>query len=118
MTLTALTATLTLHQTQNDYHELTKIIDVKLSNMKYAANFPVTINKSNTISLFDTGATISCMSKACFDKLQPKPTLVQKQTYKVNGANSKTLSPIGMTTCTPDFPKKFQQQFIDCEYLL
>ena len=48
------------------------IIEVKLSNMKYAVKFPVTINNNNTISLSDTGATISCMSKACFDKLLPK----------------------------------------------
>ena len=47
------------------------VIEVKLSNMKYAANFPITINKNNTISLFYTGATISCMSKGCFNKLQP-----------------------------------------------
>ena len=40
-----------------------------------------------TVSLFDTGATISCMPKACFDKLDPKPNLMQTQTYKVNGAN-------------------------------
>ena len=68
--------------------------------MKYAANFPVIINKNNTISLFDTGATISYMSKACFDKLQPKPTLVQTDTFKVSGANGNTLGPIRMTTCT------------------
>ena len=65
--------------------------------MKYATNFPMTINKNNTISLFDTGATISCMSKTCFDKLQPKPILVQTHTYKVNGANGNGLGPIGMT---------------------
>ena len=79
MTLTVLIATLTLHQTQND-SQADKIIEVKLSNMKYAANFPVTMNKNNTISLFDMGATISCMSKACFNKLKPKPTLVQIKT--------------------------------------
>ena len=39
------------------------IIKVKLRNTKYATNFPVTINKNLTISLFDTDATISCMSK-------------------------------------------------------
>ena len=77
--------------------------------MKYAANFPVTINKNNTISLFDTGATISCMSKACFDKPQPKPALLQTHTYKVNDANGNSLGPLRMTTCTPEFPKKFQQ---------
>ena len=82
-------------------------MEVKLSNMEYAPNVPVTINKNNTISLFDTGATISCMSKPCFDKLQPKPTLVQTNTYKVNGANGNTLGPIRMTTCTLEFPKKF-----------
>ena len=49
--------------------------------MKYAANFPMTINKNNTISLFATGATISHMSKTCLDKLQSKPTLVQTKTY-------------------------------------
>ena len=45
--------------------------------------FLLQLRNNNTISLFDTGATISCMSKACFDKLQPKPTLVQTHTYKV-----------------------------------
>ena len=58
-----------------------KIIEVSLSNMKYDANFPVTINNNNTVSLFDTGATISYMSKACFDKLQPKPALVHIHTH-------------------------------------
>ena len=93
------------------------MIKVKLSNMKYAANFPVTINNNNTISLFHTGATISCMSKACFDKLQPKPTLVQTHAYKVNGANDNSLGPLGTIKCTLEFPTKFQQQFIVCEHL-
>ena len=64
-----------------------EIIKVKLSNMKYAANLPVTINKSNAISLLATGTTISCMSKACFDRLQPKPPLVKTHTYEVNSAD-------------------------------
>ena len=95
-----------------------KIIKVKLNNEKYAANYPVTINKNNTISLCDTGATISCMPKACFEKLDPKPTLIQKHTYKINGANGNSLGPIGTTTCTLEFPKKFQQHFIVYEHLL
>ena len=49
-------------------------------NTKYTTNFPVTIINSQTISLFDTGATISCMSKECFDTLDPKPTLKQAHT--------------------------------------
>ena len=85
--------------------------------MKYAANFPVTINK-NTISLFDPGVTISCMSKAFFEKLQPKLTLVQTNTYEVNCANGNSLGHIGMTTYALEFPKKFQQQFIICKHLL
>ena len=36
-----------------------KIIKLTISNIKHAANFPVTINWNRTISLFDTGATIS-----------------------------------------------------------
>ena len=56
--------------------------------MKYSTKFPVIINKNNTIFLFDTEATISCMSKSCFDKLQSKPALVQTHTYKVNGADA------------------------------
>ena len=86
--------------------------------MKYAANFPITINKNNTISLFETGATISCMSKAHFNKLQPKHILVQTCTYKVNGADGNSLGDIRMTTCTLEFPLKFQQQFIVCKHLL
>ena len=45
------------------------IIEVKLSDSKYAASFPVRVNNNQTISLFDTCATISYMPKACFDKL-------------------------------------------------
>ena len=85
--------------------------------MKYPANFPITINNNSAISLFDTGATISCMSKACFNKLQPKPALVQTHTYKVNGANGNSLGPLGTTTCTLEFPKQFQQ-FIVYKHLL
>ena len=71
-----------------------------------------------TISLFDTDATISCMSKTCFVKLDPIPTLAQTQMYKVNGTNGDSLSPLDATTCTLEFPKKFQQQFIVCEHLV
>ena len=75
--------------------------------MRYAANFPVTINNDNTISLFDRGATISYMSKVCFDKLQPKPALVQTHTYKVNGADTNSLGSLRTTSCTLEFHKKF-----------
>ena len=44
-----------LLQTPNDYLGEHEIIEVKLSDTKYAANFPVTINNNQTISLFDTG---------------------------------------------------------------
>ena len=50
------------------------------------------------LSLFDTEVTISYMSKVCFDKLQPKPVLVQMHTYKVNGANGNSLGPLRTTT--------------------
>ena len=81
-----------------------EVIEVTISNMKYAANFSITIIQNRTISLFNTGATISCMSKSCFDKLQPHPKLVRTNTYRVNGANENSLGPIGMTTCTLKFP--------------
>ena len=58
------------------------------------------------------------MSKAYFDKLQPNPVLVQTHTYKVNGTNGNSLGPLRTTTCTPEFPTKFQQQFIVCKHLL
>ena len=51
------------------------------------ANIPVKGNNNHTVSLFDTGATIPCMSKSCFDKLGPKPPLITQQTYRVNGAD-------------------------------
>ena len=70
------------------------------------------------VSLFDTCATISCMSKACFDKLDYKPLLITKCTYRVNGADGNSLGPLTTTTCTLEFPKMFQQQFIVCEHLL
>ena len=65
-----------------------------------------------------TGTTISCISKACFNKLHPKWTLVQTNIYKVNGSNGNSHGPIGTGMCTLAFPKKFQQQFIICEHLL
>ena len=73
--------------------------------MKYAANFPVTINHTRTISLLNTGATISCMSKSCFEKLHPQPKLVQTSTYRIHCADGNSLGPIGMTTCTLKFPQ-------------
>ena len=73
--------------------------------MKYATNFPVTINRNNIISLFDLGATISCMSKACLDKLQPYQMLVQTNIYKVNSVDGNSHGPVGMTMCTLEFPK-------------
>ena len=82
------------------------------------ANFPVIINRNYTISPFDTGATISCMFKACFNKLQLKPKLVETNIYKVNGVDGSTICPIGMTSYTVRFPKKFQQQFIIWENLV
>ena len=85
--------------------------------MKYAVNFLVTINWNRKISLFNTGTTISCLSKACFDKLQPQQNLVRTNTYRVNSVNGNILGPIGMTTCTLEFPQKFHQQFIVCENL-
>ena len=66
--------------------------------MKYAANISVTVNNNNTIPLFDTGATISCMLKACFDKLQPKAVLAQTHAYKVNGAHGNSPGPLGTTS--------------------
>ena len=69
---------------------------------------PVTTNKNKTISVYDTGTTISCMSKACFDKLDTKPTLIQTHTYKVNGASGNSPGSHATTTCTLEFPKKFQ----------
>ena len=83
---------------------MNKSIEVKLSNMKYAAQLS---HKNNTISLFDTGATISCMSKACFDKLQPEPTLVQTKTYKVNGTNGNSLGPIERAHVLLNSPRNF-----------
>ena len=70
--------------------------------MKYVESFPVAINQNRTLSLFYAGVTIS---KSCFDKLQPLPKVVKTNTYRVNGAKVNSLGPIGMTTCTLNFPK-------------
>ena len=85
--------------------------------MKYVANVLVAINHNRTISLFDTRATISCLSKSCFDKLQPQPKLVQASTYRVNRADENIVGPIGTTPCTLKFPHKIHKQFIVCENL-
>ena len=69
------------------------------------------------LSQLDTGATISCIAKACF-KVQNKPKIVQTNIYKVNSANGNSLGPIGTTMHTLKFHKKFQQQFTICKNLL
>ena len=74
MTQTVLIGYSILLQTQNDYHGKMKLLNLKLRNAKYTTNFPVTINNNKTVSLFDMGATIYCMLKACFEKLEHKPT--------------------------------------------
>ena len=54
----------------------------------------------------------------CFDKLDLKPKLTHTHIHKVNGAGGNSLSPLGTTICTLEFPRKCQQQFIVCEHLL
>ena len=95
-----------------------EIIEVKLSNSKYAANFPAIVNNNQTVSLFNTGATISCILKSYFDKLYPRPLLITKHPCRVNSTDSNSLGSFGIATCTLEFPKKFQQWFIICEHLL
>ena len=95
-----------------------EVVEVKLSNSKYAANCPVIVNYDQTVSLFDTGTTISCMLKLCFDKLDPKALLITKHPYRVNSTDGNSLGPLGTATCTLEFLTHFQQQFIICEHLL
>ena len=71
-----------------------EIIEVKLSNSRYAANFPVKVNNNQTVSLFDTGPLISCISKSCFEKLDPKSLLIRKNPYRVNSTDGNTLRPL------------------------
>ena len=76
------------------------------------------MNHNRTTSLFNAGATIPCMCKSCFDKLQPQPKLAQTSTYRVICANGNGLGPIEMTTHALKFTKKFHHQFIVCKHLL
>ena len=99
-------------------HKEHEVIEIKLSNSKFADNFPVKVNNNQTVSLFDTGATISYMLKSFFDKLDPKPLAITKHPYRVNSTDSNSLGPLGTATCTLGFPKMFWQQFIKCEHLL
>ena len=86
--------------------------------MKCAANCPVTTTKNMTPFLCLTQELLCPVcQKHALNKLQPKPKLVQTYTYKVNDADGKSLAPIRMTTCTFEFPMKFQQQFILCKHL-
>ena len=116
MTLTALIATLTPHQIQKDYYKLIKFLG-QISNLKYAANFPVTINTNNTISVWHKSYYYLYV-KSMLWQATTQPTLAQTNIYKVNGADDNSLGPICMTKCTLEFPKKFQQQFIVCKHLL
>ena len=79
---------------------------------------PAEVNNNQTVSLFDTGASISCMSKSCFNKLDPRPPLITKHSYRVNGTDGNSLGLLVLANCTLEFPKKIQQQFIICEHLL
>ena len=85
--------------------------------MQNVTNFLVKCNSNETISLSDTGATISCMPKASFDKLDPKPKLMQSQAFKVNGTDGNSCGPLGTTICILEYPRKFQQHFIVYEQL-
>ena len=60
--------------------------------------FQLNLQQPNSLSFFDTGATISCMSKAHFDKLDPKPFLTTTCTYRVNGADGNSLGSLGTNT--------------------
>ena len=84
----------------------TQIIKVKLSDSKYVAIFLVKVNCDQAVSLFDRGTTISCMSKGYFDTLHPKPPLIMQHTCRVNGADGNSLSLLGTTTFTLEFPQK------------
>ena len=50
--------------------------------------------------------------------MDPKPLLITKHPYRVNSTDGNSLGPLGTATCTPEFPKKFQQQFLICEHML
>ena len=77
-----------------------QVIQVKLSDSKNVANFQVKIHNKQMVSLFDIGATISCMSIVCFDNLDLKPHSLTKCIYRVNGADGNSLGPLSTTTCT------------------
>ena len=80
--------------------------------------FHLKVNNNQTVSLFETAATSFCMSTTCFDKLDSKLPLITQCTHKVHGTDGNSLGTLGTTTCTLEFPKKVQQQFIFCEHLL
>ena len=67
--------------------------------------------------MFDIRATISCMSKACSNRLDPKPVSIQTHAYKVNCVDGNSLGPLGTSTCALNSPKN-QQQLIIGEHLL
>ena len=57
------------------------------------------------------------MSKPpCFNKWDAQLPLITKHPYRVSDADG--LGPLCTATCTLEFPKKFQQQFIICEHWL
>ena len=56
--------------------------------------YKVRVNNLETDALYDTGVSISVMSKQFFEKLQNKPRLI-KCKRNISGAGGEALVPVG-----------------------
>ena len=71
-----------------------KIIEVKLNNIRYATNFPVTINKNKIISFLTQVLPFPVCQKHVLINCIPNQHLIQTHMYKVNGAEGNNLGPL------------------------
>jgi hypothetical protein len=102
------------------------VLHVRLSQHPTVADFPVNIAGVRTTGLFDTGASVSCLSTNLYNSIKeerfqqqmPLPPLSSSYAVRVTGATGSPLKAIGLTTLEVDFGTKgFAQNFIVCEAL-
>ena len=75
--------------------------------------FPISCNNVNINTLYDTGASMSCMSLKTFDSL--KLNLTKERFPLVITATGTSMDPIGFTQCTFLINRRsFTQKFIVC----
>ena len=87
-------------------------------NTRLTAEFPVIVQNQQILSLFDTGATRSCMSYECYNKLPSRPDMKLLTHINVVSATGNNLLPLGYAEIELQIGSKtFTHKFIVCKTL-